>query len=389
MAKFLSLDNKSLTKLEELKPILSVGDENNPILINQMPTGTVGYKNTMGLSSLGAIKNYLGFNWYGDEWRIGNIRSNGDRSDGFGIGFYNKISKVDDLFLRITPNGELYIKNNILLDNNNISIGSEEMKLNSIYVSKFNNLDTYITNGLMMNNNTSIEYNATAGKEWYVTIKLNRMWYPDLSHFIISCDYDNISGKFYLDLDSFNEKWKGYLTDYNHSNITGFARNSVDSHNYIYFKLRAPSTTQNITFSCIGNFSINSINASETKPNVTFKNLYCGDNRTQPIYVDNANLMRGRNQFAGAEGVLSTAINWVESYAVGICSMVKAGTGNQIFVINVSGGSVSATPLYTHANCLASLSISYSNNTITMSSTNNNRFSYQFIWVNHPRGDIW
>ena len=84
---------------------------------------------------------------------------------------------------------------------------------------------------------------------WYIKIVLNRKWNPSKNEYLLSAAFDNINGKVYFALDSYNDKWKCYRTNYNGSNITAIGCTQNSGTSIIYLQM-AGAKTENGTATC-------------------------------------------------------------------------------------------------------------------------------------------
>ena len=80
----------------------------------------------------------------------------------------------------------------------------------------------------------------TSGSVWYLKVKFNKGWNSGLHKVEVAADYNNINGKVFLELDSYNQNF-GYnvkVSNYNGCNCTAFcyAHNTSDGIGYVYLR---------------------------------------------------------------------------------------------------------------------------------------------------------
>jgi hypothetical protein len=92
--------------------------------------GTESGKSPEITHDLASIKNAIKFNWYNDDWIIGNIRAGSASSDGFGIGMEKTKSDGTTIYqkniFRLSPDGEIYL-NGTPLANKYLSLSGGKM----------------------------------------------------------------------------------------------------------------------------------------------------------------------------------------------------------------------------------------------------------------------
>lgn len=92
--------------------------------------GTESGKSPEMTHDLASIKNAIKFNWYNDDWIIGNIRAGSASSDGFGIGMEKTKSDGTTIYqkniFRLSPDGEIYL-NGTPLANKYLSLSGGKM----------------------------------------------------------------------------------------------------------------------------------------------------------------------------------------------------------------------------------------------------------------------
>jgi len=76
--------------------------------------------------------------------------------------------------------------------------------------------------------------------DWYVKIKIDRMYSSTLMPILIKPSYSNTNGCIYMELDGYNNLFKAYRTTYNGCNVISLKRENIDNKNHIWLKLRKP-----------------------------------------------------------------------------------------------------------------------------------------------------
>lgn len=82
---------------------------------------------------------------------------------------------------------------------------------------------------------------SSSSGTWYVKATLDIAWSSELYSMEIVADYNNTNGKVYIEKDSYDDKWKAYVTDYNFSHVKGIAFQGSGKL-YLYIKLEGSST---------------------------------------------------------------------------------------------------------------------------------------------------
>lgn len=93
------------SSLSSREPTLSTGHENSAITIKGNANGA------LGIDSYTSLRTAIDFQWYNDYWQIGNLRSGGTASNGFGFACKQDGEESFSLKARITPNSEFILRN--------------------------------------------------------------------------------------------------------------------------------------------------------------------------------------------------------------------------------------------------------------------------------------
>lgn len=91
------------SSLNSAEPTLSTGHEHSAISIKGNANGA------LGLDSYVSLRTAIDFKWYDDYWQIGNLRSSGTSSYGFGFACKKKGEESFSLKARITTDSKLIL----------------------------------------------------------------------------------------------------------------------------------------------------------------------------------------------------------------------------------------------------------------------------------------
>ena len=342
--------------------------------ISSGSTGTNNFIHHYAISIQNSSNSYIsGLTAYKNIYIKGTISGNIFTPISGGNPYVQNITEADDGYVYYYI-GRTYNSNSLTFD----STGRDIYVYKEGAIRKFSSysIDTHKIDGFLslggMHPSFLYKYKQTYENEtvptndWFIKIVLNKGYDRELTELVIDASYSNRSNYFYLGLDAYNDKWKGYLTNYNSDlNLSGFKCIFESAKATLYLKFTKPveynNTSYNGNFTIYSPVAINSITLLSSDPG----GLYTLRNG----YNSNTSITTAGDFYGNLIGNANTATKLSTNG-----SAAKFWRGDNTWSDTISGGT---------------LKITNNSNTLTIGSQNNsythiyNSANIPFIFNNH------